>query len=445
MPFQQSLLDLNDLFNFADFSTFTHNIPIEWVETALQLSSQATIWRRRLPADQVLWLVLGMAMFRDEPVHEVARRLNICAQGLASNDLLARSGITEARKRLGSEPVEWLFRQTAHTWGHERYTDDDWQGLQVFAVDGALLRTPDTPELRDHFGSGNTSTKRQTPFPMMRLVALMNVRSHVVVDAQLSPYRRSEMRLADSFLAQIPDHSITLFDKGFWSAHLMLSVSQQGTERHWLTLARKNAVSEEIEQYSPTDRLVRMKVSAHARKLNPNLPETWEVREVTYTEKGKQKVVFTSLPVSAYSETSIAKLYQERWEIELGFRDIKSSMQKNAVTLRSKKVELIYQEVWGLLLAYNVIRREASQAAEAFERSPSSIRFKPVCDYIAVQLVVMAAANPISGTGRRLKELRSGIGSLFLEAKTKTRPSRPRRVKISKTRYPVDYNAAPLK
>jgi len=71
----------------------------------------------------VLWLVLGMALFRDEPVHEVARRLNICAQGLASDHLLARSGVTEARKRLGADPVEWLFRKTGTQWGPE----DDWQ------------------------------------------------------------------------------------------------------------------------------------------------------------------------------------------------------------------------------------------------------------------------------------------------------------------------------
>ena len=62
-----------------------------------------------------------------------------------------------------------------------------------------------------------------------------------------------------------------------------------------------------------------------------------------------------------------------------------------------------------------------------------------------MQLVVTAAANAISGTGRRLAQLRSGIGSLFLEAKIKTSPSRPRKVKISKTRYPVDYNASLLK
>jgi hypothetical protein len=102
MSVQQDLLDLGDLFNFCDLSTLTQNISIEWVASALDLSSQATIRRRHLLADQVLWLVLGMALFRDEPVHEVARRLNICALGLASDHLLARCGVTEARKRLGA-------------------------------------------------------------------------------------------------------------------------------------------------------------------------------------------------------------------------------------------------------------------------------------------------------------------------------------------------------
>ena len=189
--------------------------------------------------------------------------------------------------------------------------------------------------------------------------------------------------------------------------------------------------------------MLRMKVSAPARKRNPSLPTHWEVREVSYEAQGKVKTVLTSLPADIYSAKAIATLYQERWEIELGFRDIKSSLQQNAVTLRSKVTDLIYQEVWGLLLAYNVIRREASQAATAFGRAPSDIRFKPAAQYIAVQLIVMAAANPISATGRRLSELRAGIGGLFLDHRP--RPSRPRTVKISKTRYPVDRNAAPLK
>ncbi|KZY32975.1 hypothetical protein A3730_18040 [Alcanivorax sp. HI0044] len=79
----------------------------------------------------------------------------------------------------------------------------------------------------------------------------------------------------------------------------------------------------------------------------------------------------------------------------------------------------------------------------AHGQDPSRIRFKFAYQYIAAQLIVMAAAQPLSRTGARLAELRAGIGNLLLE--DRSRPSRPRTVKISKTRYPVDRNAAPLK
>ncbi|PUE94205.1 IS4 family transposase [Xanthomonas oryzae] len=424
----QQLLDLGELFNFSDLSTLTQNIPVEWISSTLQLSANARIRRRRLPSDQVLWLVLGMALFRDEPVHEAARRLNICAQGLASEDLLAESGVSQARRRLGTDPVEALFSKTGAHWGCERYEGDDWQGVQVFAVDGALLRTAQTPELREHVGSGNTSTERQTPFPMMRLVALMNVRSHVLLDARLSPYRRGELPLAESVISRIPDHSVTLFDKGFWGADFLSSLAGNGEQRHWLTPARKGIVAEQVACDGQNDCLLQMRVSPQARKKNPALPTHGQCRQISCERNGKVKKILTCLPADRYPANAVAALYEERWEIELGFRDIKSTMQQNALTLRSKKIELVYQEVWGLLLASNIIRREASQAAIAFGRTPSDVRFKPACQYIAVQLIVMAAAHPISGTRRRLSQLRSGVGRLFLDHRP--RPSRPRSVKI---------------
>ena len=139
-----------------------------------------------------------------------------------------------------------------------------------------------------------------------------------------------------------------------------------------------------------------MKVSPQARRKNPDLPEYWD----SYTVKTRLKTLLTSLPAGTYSVKAVAKLYQERWGIELGFSDIKSSMQNNAITLRCKKVELTCQEVRGVLLTYNVIRRETCQAALVFDRNPSDISFKAVCHYIAVQVIVMAGAQPASGTGR---------------------------------------------
>jgi hypothetical protein len=445
MSLSQDLFDASECSSDFPYSpeVLTEHLPSDWIQSALSLSSHATIRRRRLPGDRVLWLVMGMAMFRNEPISEVARRLNICASGLANDELLARSALTQARQRLGEEPIKWLFKRSAEVWGKERYPQDDWNGLQLFAMDGALFRTPDTTELREHFGSGNTSTERQTPFPMLRLVALMNVRSHVITNAAVSPYRKGEIPLAEGFIEGLPNHSITLLDKGFFSAELLLNISQNGQQRHWLLPQRKGLVSEVIEQYAPGDRLLKMKVSPQARKRSPSLPEFWHVRAVSYEVAGKEKTVLTSLPAEHYSATQIADLYHERWEIELGFRDIKSSMQNNAITLRSKKVALIYQELWGLLLAYNLVRREASHAAVEYGRAPSQISFKFAFQFIATQLIVMAGAVSLSHTPRRLSELRGSLSNLFIEKRP--RPSRPRAVKISKTRYPVNRSAAPLK
>ena len=118
-------------------------------------------------------------------------------------------------------------------------------------------------------------------------------------------------------------------------------------------------------------------------------------------------------------------------------------MQHNAITMRSKKVDLVYQELWGLLLGYNLVRWEASQAAVVHQRAPNEVSFKFACQFIANQMAVMAGALSPAHTPRRLAELRGSIGVMFIEKRP--RPSRPRAVKISKTRFPVDRNAAPLK
>lgn len=144
-----------------------------------------------------------------------------------------------------------------------------------------------------------------------------------------------------------------------------------------------------------------------------------------------------------YDAQSVAELYHERWEIELVYRDIKSSMQHNALVLRSKTVELVYQELWGLLLGYNLVRREASQAAVEHGRLPNEISFKYAGQFIASQLKVMSKAVSLGNTPKRLKSLRGDLSILFIDKRPK--PSRPRAVKISKTRYPVNRYAAPLK
>ena len=289
MPLLNDLLDFNDhpLIPPPSAQLFTEHLPVEWLQHCLSFHP----CHRQTPSfagDMVVWMVVCMAFFRNEPITEIVRRLNLSADGEAGTQLLARSAITQAGNASGL-PRGVAVSPDGSCLGAERYPKDDWKGLQLFAVDGAQLRTPDEPELREHFGSSNTSTERQSPFPVMRLVALMNLNSHVLLDAVTGPYRSSETRLAHTLIKALPDNSITLFDKLFHSADLLLTLSRSGENRHWLLPARKDIVSEVQESYGAGDRLLKMKVSPQARKQNPSLPEYWYARAVSYELNGVEK------------------------------------------------------------------------------------------------------------------------------------------------------------
>jgi len=241
----------------------------------------------------------------------------------------------------------------------------------------------------------------------------------------------------------LPDNSITLFDKLFHSADLLLTLSRSGENRHWLLPARKDIVSEVQESYGAGDRLLKMRVSPQARKQNPSLPEYWYARAVSYELNGVEKTVLTSLPADRYPAKAVAELYHSRWEIEVGFRNIKSNLQSNELVLRSRKVDLLHQEVWGLLLAYNLICREAALAAKQHKRSPSEISFKFAFDVISAELFWLGNTISPGTIPKRLIHLRGSVEAMFITKRP--RPSRPRAVKLSKTRYPVNRNSAPLK
>ena len=108
----------------GDYTKFRQHLDPDWIEEALATTGTATLRRRRLPADQVVWLVIGMALIRDRSIAEVVRQLDLAMPSSDGQRTVASSAITQARARLGSEPLEWLFERTAGEWAH-RSADAD--------------------------------------------------------------------------------------------------------------------------------------------------------------------------------------------------------------------------------------------------------------------------------------------------------------------------------
>ena len=138
------------------------------------------------------------------------------------------------------------------------------------------------------------------------------------------------------------------FDKGFLAAEILCGLTMGGRNRHFLIPGKSNSCWEVIAG-TGDDATVRMRVSPQARKKCPALPEFWNARAIRIIDpRGRERVLLTSLgDRRRFKPTDILACYERRWQIETSYHELKQSMLGSELTLRSRTVEGVYQEIWG--------------------------------------------------------------------------------------------------
>jgi len=358
-----------------DWQRLGEHLPCEWIEQALSYSGAASVRRRRLPAQQVVWLVIALALYRRHSVRQVLAELDLALPDL-QDSCVTDSAATQARQRLGESPLKWLFATSAMHWHQQDAERYDFKGLRLLAVDGTTLKLADSAANREHFDSPTFAADAVASYPHARMVTLCVLETQLMLAARFGTYRQAEIGYALDLLDEIPDNSLTVFDRAFLSAELLCKLTASGTERHFLVPAKKNTrwtIVEGTEQ----DATVEMKVSAPARKKAPELSVTWRARAVRVIgPEGKPVYLLTSLlDRKRFTAEHLQQCYSRRWKIETSYREIKQTMMGMALSLRSMTVEATRQEIWGMLIAYNLVRLEMARAAEQAKCSPNSISF----------------------------------------------------------------------
>ena len=399
-----------------------------WIEQALQATGKASVRRRKLPAEHAVWLVIGLALFRNLPLWQVVQEM---ALTLDAKELPAPSASVQVRQRLGSKPMEHLFALLANAWGRAHAVQAG--ELRVLAVDGVVWSAPDSADNRQTLGSGKTQYGPQ-PWPMVGAVCLLDTDSHELLDARLGDYGCGELTLAAGLRGL--DHSITLFDRAYFSATFLLQWSQAGEQRHWLMRAKDNLRYEVEKTLGEGDWLIRMPVSPRARKLHPELPSHWQARLIQVDVGGKTRRFITSmLDPQRFAVAALAQLYRQRWEIELGFREIKQSLQQGQTVLRSRQPDLVKQEIWGVLIAYTLLRRWMRLMAEHEGVAPTRISFHTARHAIvgAINTVHLARAGTVPELLQRLLEQ----ARYFVLPPRRSGRSFPREVKRYRSKFPT--------
>jgi len=417
---------------------FSRSLDCGWVKRILASTGAATVRRRKLPAEFVAWLVIGMALRRDRSIEEVVHHLDLVLPAARRSDrqraTVSSSAVAQARTRLGPVPLRALFVDTAAHWATSSADALRWRDLAVYGVDGTTLRTHDTDANERAFGRPN-SGRSPGAYPQLRLIAVMVLRSHLLADVALGPYTSNEQRIAAELWPRLPDRSLIIMDKGFINYAVFHQIATQGTARHWLVRAKSNLTWTVVRSLGPGDDLVALPIRRRLRKEHPGLPATLSARAITYQRPGfRPQVLLTSVldPV-AYPSAEIAMLYHERWELEIGFDEIKTHTFDGAITLRSKSPGRVHQELWGIALAYNLVRLEIAHVARTLDVAPTRISYRHALMLVRNFLVSAWLARP-GVLPTRLDTLHRDVALLLLPAR-RTR-TYPRVVKIKMSKYP---------
>ena len=413
------------------------HLPLAWIEEALAATGTASIRRRRLPAEQVVWLVIPLALYRRTSMSEVLENLDLALPG-GTASAVTRAGICQARQRLGADPLAALFERTAQAWCALDAPSYAWKGLSLWAMDGTTFRTPDSPENRGFFGAQGYASGKVSSYPQVRGVSLTCLPTRLIADMAFGEYDTNEMRYAAELLPRIPDHSLTVFDKGFFSAAILLGLNLQGQNRHFLIPARSNS-KWEVLSGTREDALVQMKVSPQARTKHPGLPETWEARAIrTVLPDGRERILLTSLmDRRTFKAADIAACYLRRWEVETSYRELKQTMLGGPLTLRSQNPEGITQEIWGALIAYNLVRLEMARAALEAKAQPTDLSFIRALHFIQIELSFAALLQAPGNIPGKLHRLREQLKAALKEERRGRQC--PRLVKSRPSRYDVRF------
>jgi hypothetical protein len=300
---------------------------------------------------------------------------------------------------------------------------------------------PDSPENRAHFG-GHSGERGDSAYPIVRVVTLMALRTHLLAAMKFGPYSVGETTYAKALWPQIPDNSLVLVDRNFHHAAVLCRLHEHGADRHWLIRGRKDVKWTFVKSLGRGDDLVEIEPNRHARSREPSVPAQWIVRAIRYERPGfpPQTLLTSLLDPLRFPAAEIRALYHERWEIELGYGEVKTQMLERFEAIRSRKPIGVAQELWGVALAYNLVRLEMTRIADEARVPPTRISFAMALSLIRDEWGWCGFTSP-GAIPKHLKKLREDVARFVLPPRRSYR-SYPRAVKLKISPYRRKRSAA---
>jgi hypothetical protein len=366
-------------------------IPRAYVDEALKSIDRSKHRLGKFPDYLVVYFVILMCLYMDDSYLQIFEALQGALSWLSCFELgmegLSEAAISKARRRIGYEPLKQLFLEVTPSMLNSSRSDKVFGKYRKFVMDGTVLDVADTPE-NSIFGSRSNQIGPGA-YPQLRLVALMDYASRLIIDFELSPFRGTgEIPLAKLIAERLSPDSLVIADRNFPGTELCEQIIERGAH---FVFRVKNSITLAPLKYLPD--------GSYTARLNQSSKKGFEVRVVEYSlsENSEKYRIITSLFDSETAAAEdLARLYPQRWTAETIFGDIKNVLRAPKLLLRSKTPNAVAQECCGLILAYNFVRSFMSEAAERAGVPPSLLSFKYSVSVLKNQLHNAADFPPLT-------------------------------------------------
>ena len=384
--------------DYMSLGVIAQKIPQDVVHEVLRIEGKQSQRQRQLPAHVMVYYVIALALYMGVSYGEVLRCLCEAFQwlGLPVDRIrqTGRSGISQARSRLGSEPMKRLYQQVVVPVG-VRGTRGAWyRDWRMVSLDGTTLDVADEVANAEAFGRPGAS-RGASAFPQLRLVALAECGTHVLFSAAQGPYTVGETTLAREVVDGLSPEMLCIADRGFFGYTLWKQATARGAQLLWRL--KSNTARTCDHRLSDGSYLSRIYKSTHDRRHDRN-PVI--IRVVEYALDGAEstesvyRLATTILDDQLAPATELAALYHQRWEIENAFDELKVHLRGPRIVLRSKTPELVRQELYGLLLAHFAVRALMHEAALKEALDPDELSFTHSVRVIRRKAMTAAAFSP---------------------------------------------------
>jgi hypothetical protein len=390
-------------------------LPRDLIEEVLDETGKRERRVRLLPAHVVVRFCMAMCLFYEEDYEEVMRKLVGSLQDMRSWSkswtIPSDSAISQARTRLGVEPMRELFERVADPVAGLG-TKGAWLGSRrLMAVDGFVLDVQDTDSNVDEFNYSG-SGKDRSAYPQVRVVGLGECGTHAIIDAAIDGCRVGEQTLFRQLFRSLDEDMLLMADRNFYGYDLWKEAAETGASLLWRMPATVDLpVVVDLPDRSYLSVVFRKGLARYHRsaiiaairageKVHP--AQAMVVRVVEYTipdriGNGKHetiRLITTILHPADVPAIELAAAYHDRWECEGLIGEIKTHQRGPGRVLRSKTPELVKQEVWSLLLAHYAIRALMCRAADEADVDPDRLSFKRSLRIIRRQVAGQADFPP---------------------------------------------------